>query len=670
MRTLASELVLPHHTLRNRVIMGSMHTGFEEHPEGAEHLAAFYAERAKNGVALIITGGIGPNEAGAVTDGGAKLTNAEEVAWHRIVTEAVHAHGAKICMQILHTGRYAMSREPVAPSAIQAPINPAKPRALSTEEVRQTVADYIACARLAKEAGYDGVEVMGSEGYLINQFLAPCTNTRDDEYGGSAENHRKKKKKIVAGNRAAREEHFLMIYRISLLDLVENGSTWDENVALAAEIEAAGADMFNTGIGWHEARIPTIATSVPRAAFAEFTGKLKQISRIPVVATNRINMPQTAENILQQGLADAVCMARPFLADAAWVIKAEKGDDARINTCIACNQACLDHIFAGRLTSCLVNPFACHELQMPVHAAEKAKNIAVVGAGPAGMAFAHTAASRGHKVTLFDAQNQIGGQLNIAKQIPGKPEFAETLRYFDQVLDDVGVVRVLGKKAAAADLQGFDEIVLASGIVPRQIGLPGSERAEVLSYLDVLRDKKPVGRRVAIIGAGGIGFDTAEYLSQHGEDSALSPDLFREEWQIDASMARRGALLSNEPQLPPSEREIWLLQRKEGMVGRNLGKTTGWIHRTVLKYKGVNMLGGVEYLKIDSDGLHIRRNGAEEILPVDNVVICAGQEPNRALQAECEALGKPVHIIGGADVAAELDAKRAIKAGTELGLAV
>ena len=670
MRTLTSELVLPHHTLRNRVIMGSMHTGFEEHPEGAEHLAAFYAERAKNGVALIITGGIGPNEAGAVTDGGAKLTNAEEVAWHRTVTEAVHAHGAKICMQILHTGRYAMSREPVAPSAIQAPINPAKPRALSTEEVRQTVADYIACARLAKEAGYDGVEVMGSEGYLINQFLAPCTNTRDDEYGGSAENRRRFAREIVAGIRAACGDDFLMIYRISLLDLVENGSTWEENVALAAEIEAAGADMFNTGIGWHEARIPTIATSVPRAAFAEFTGKLKQISRIPVVATNRINMPQTAENILQQGLADAVCMARPFLADAAWVIKAEKGDDARINTCIACNQACLDHIFAGRLTSCLVNPFACHELQMPVHAAEKAKNIAVVGAGPAGMAFAHTAASRGHKVTLFDAQNQIGGQLNIAKQIPGKPEFAETLRYFDQVLDDVGVVRVLGKKVAAADLQGFDEIVLASGIVPRQIGLPGSERAEVLSYLDVLRDKKPVGRRVAIIGAGGIGFDTAEYLSQHGEDSALSPDLFREEWQIDASMARRGALLSNEPQLPPSEREIWLLQRKEGMVGRNLGKTTGWIHRTVLKYKGVNMLGGVEYLKIDSDGLHIRRNGAEEILPVDNVVICAGQEPNRALQAECEALGKPVHIIGGADVAAELDAKRAIKAGTELGLAV
>ncbi len=669
MRTLSTELVLPHHTLRNRVIMGSMHTGFEEHEEGAAHLAAFYAERAKNGVAMIITGGIGPNAEGAVTEGGAKLTNAEEVAWHRIVTDAAHEHGAKICMQILHTGRYAISRHPVAPSAIQAPINPAKPRALSTEEVRQTVADYIACAKLAKEAGYDGVEVMGSEGYLINQFLAPCTNQRDDEYGGSAANRRRFAREIVAGIRAACGAEFLIVYRISLLDLVENGSTWDENVALAAEIEAAGADMFNTGIGWHEARIPTIATSVPRAAFAEFTGKLKQISGIPVIATNRINMPETAEAVLQQGLADAVCLARPFLADAAWVRKAAQGDDARINTCIACNQACLDHIFAGKLTSCLVNPFACHELQMPVQTASAAKNIAVVGAGPAGMAFAHTAAGRGHKVTLFDAQPRIGGQLNVAKQIPGKPEFNETLRYFDQVLNDEGVVRELGKSVSAADLQGFDEIVLASGITPRQIDLPGSERAEVLSYLDVLRDKKPVGKRVAIIGAGGIGFDTAEYLSHEGEDSALSPELFRQEWQIDAEMAHRGALLG-EPQLRPSEREIWLLQRKEGMVGRNLGKTTGWIHRTVLKHKGVNMIGGVEYVKIDSDGLHIRRNGEAQVLPVDNVVICAGQEPNRSLQAECEALGKPVHIIGGADVAAELDAKRAIKAGTELGLVV
>ncbi|UOO82430.1 NADPH-dependent 2,4-dienoyl-CoA reductase [Uruburuella testudinis] len=670
MRTLATPLVLPHHTLRNRVIMGSMHTGFEEHPEGAEHLAAFYAERAKNGVALIITGGIGPNAEGAVTEGGAKLTNAEEVAWHRTVTEAVHAHGAKICMQILHTGRYAISREPVAPSAIQAPINPAKPRALTTGEVRQTVADYIACARLAREAGYDGVEVMGSEGYLINQFLAPCTNTRDDEYGGSAENRRRFAREIVAGIRAACGEEFLIVYRISLLDLVENGSTWDENVVLAAEIEAVGADMFNTGIGWHEARIPTIATSVPRAAFAEFTGKLKQISHIPVIATNRINMPETAEAVLQQGLADAVCLARPFLADAAWVGKAVAGDDTRINTCIACNQACLDHIFAGKLTSCLVNPFACHELQLEVKPPQTLKNIAVVGAGPAGMAFAKTAAERGHSVTLFDAQAQIGGQLNVAKQIPGKPEFNETLRYFDQILNDLGVARQLGRTVGAADLQSFDEIVLASGIVPRQINLPGSERPEVLSYLDVLRDKKPVGKRVAVIGAGGIGFDTAEYLSHEGADSALSPELFRREWQIDEGMSKRGALLSPQPQLPPSAREIWLLQRKEGMVGRNLGKTTGWIHRTVLKHKGVKMWGGIEYVKIDSDGLHIRRNGEAQVLPVDNVVICAGQEPNRSLQAECEALGKPVHIIGGADVAAELDAKRAIKAGTELGLAV
>lgn len=670
MRKLAEPLALKHHTLRNRVIMGSMHTGFEEHAEGAEHLAAFYVERARNGVALIITGGIGPNAEGAVTEGGAKLTTAEEVAWHRTVTEAVHHHDTKICMQILHTGRYAMSRQPVAPSAIQAPINPAKPRALSTEEVRQTIADYIRCARLAQEAGYDGVEVMGSEGYLINQFLAPSTNTREDEYGGNASNRRRFAREIVSGIRAACGDSFLIIFRISLLDLVENGSTWEENEALAAEIEAAGADMFNTGIGWHEARIPTIATSVPRAAFAEFTGKLKQISSIPVIATNRLNMPATAEAVLEQGLADAVCLARPFLADAAWASKALAGDDRRINTCIACNQACLDHIFAGKLTTCLVNPFACHELQLEVTTPKVLKNIAVVGAGPAGMAFAKTAAGRGHQVTLFDSQNQIGGQLNIAKQIPGKPEFRETLRYFDQILGDLGVTRILGRTVTANDLQGFDEIVLATGITPRTVNIPGTDRPEVLSYLDVLRDKKGVGRRVAIIGAGGIGFDTAEYLSEEGGDSALSPPLFHKEWQIDTSLQARGALLSPTPQITPSPREIWLLQRKEGLVGRNLGKTTGWIHRSVLKHKGVNMWGGVEYVKIDSDGLHIRRNGEAMILEVDNVVICAGQEPNRNLEAACRALGKPVHVIGGANEAAELDAKRAIKAGTELGLSV
>lgn len=670
MRKLAQPLPLKHHTLRNRVIMGSMHTGFEDHAEGAAHLAAFYEERAKHGVALIITGGIGPNEAGAVVEGGAKLTTLEEVEWHKPVTDAVHRHGGKICMQILHTGRYAMSRTPVAPSAIQAPINPAKPRALTTEEVRQTIQDYIQCAKLAQAAGYDGVEVMGSEGYLINQFLAPATNHRDDEYGGSPENRRRFAREIVAGIREACGEDFLIIYRISLLDLVEDGSTWEENVALAAEIEAAGADLFNTGIGWHEARIPTIATSVPRAAFAEFTGKLKQVSGIPVIATNRINMPDTAETVLNEGLADAVCLARPFLADAAWVSKAIAGEDRRINTCIACNQACLDHIFAGKLTSCLVNPFACHELQMPVRKVENSKNIAVVGAGPAGMAFAKTAAERGHQVTIFDAQTQIGGQLNIAKNIPGKPEFHETLRYFKQALAETGVKQVLGNTVAPQDLAEFDEIVVATGIKPRRIDLPGIDRPEVLSYLDVLRDKKAVGLNVAIIGAGGIGFDTAEYLSHQGADSALNPELFLEEWQIDSTMEARGALLSTKPKLPQAQRRIWLLQRRNGVVGRNLGKTTGWIHRTVLKNKGVEMMGGVEYVKVDDAGLHIRRAGEEMILPVDTIVVCAGQEPNRDLAEQCRTLGKPIHIIGGADIAAELDAKRAIKAGTELGLSI
>ena len=669
-RLLAQTLPLHGHTLRNRVIMGSMHTAFEEHEEGAEHLAAFYAERARGGVALIITGGIGPNEQGAVVEGGAKLTTEAEVAWHRTVTSAVHEHGAKICMQILHSGRYAMSREPVAPSAIQTPINPARPRALSTEEVQQTVADYIRCAQLAQQAGYDGVEVMGSEGYLINQFLAPCTNQRDDEYGGSLDNRQRFAVDIIKGIRAACGDDFIIIFRLSLLDLVENGSTWAENEILAAKLESAGASMFNTGIGWHEARIPTIATMVPRAAFAEFTGKLKAIARIPVVATNRINMPHTAEEILAQGLADAVCLARPFLADAHWVAKAINGDDNAINTCIACNQACLDHIFAGKLTSCLVNPFACHELQLIQTPAAQPKNIAVVGAGPAGMAFAKTAAERGHAVTLFDAQNQIGGQLNIAKQIPGKPEFNETLRYFQHELNKLNVTMQLGQTVQAADLAAFDEIVVATGISPRTPAIPGIEHPKVLSYLDVLRDKKPVGEAVAIIGAGGIGFDVAEYLSHSGADSALSPTQFLQEWQIDPTMQQRGALQNIQAALPPSARQIWLLQRKDGMVGRNLGKTTGWIHRTTLKYKGVHMQGGVQYLKIDDAGLHIERNGQAEVLPVDNIIVCAGQEPNRQLFDALQSLGKPVHLIGGADVAAELDAKRAIKAGTELALAL
>lgn len=658
------------HVLRNRVIMGSMHTGFEEHPEGNQHLAAFYQARAKGGVGLIITGGISPNEDGVVTDGGAKLTNQEEVAWHQVVTQAVHEGGSKICLQILHTGRYAMTRQPVAPSAIQAPINQARPRALSLEEVKQTIQDYIECAKLAQQAGYDGVEVMGSEGYLINQFITKRTNQRDDEYGGSLENRHRFAEEIVAGIRAACGKDYIIIFRISVLDLVEEGSTWQENLELIKRIETAGASMFNTGIGWHEARIPTIATMVPRAAFREFTGKLKQASSLPVIATNRINMPDVAEQILQDGLADAVCLARPMLADAEWANKAAANRPESINTCIACNQACLDHIFAGKLTSCLVNPFACHELQLIQTPAKQPKNIAVIGAGPAGMACAKTAAERGHRVSLFDAQSEIGGQLNIAKTIPGKQEFHETIRYFQHELNHLNVDVRLNTKVAAEDLHGFDEIVLATGIHPRQIELEGIDHAKVLSYLDVLRERKPVGKSVAIIGSGGIGFDVGEFLSQNGDDSALSPELFQHEWQIDASLNHAGGLISPEPALEPSARDITICQRKPGVVGRNLGKTTGWIHRLTLKERGVNMLGGLEYVKIDDDGLHVKQAGEHKLLAVDNVIICAGQEPNRNLQDALLALGKPVHVIGGAEVAAELDAKRAILSGTKLALSL
>lgn len=659
-----------HHTLRNRVIMGSMHTGFEEHPEGAEHLAAFYAERAKGGVALIITGGIGPNAEGAVGDGGAKLTTPQEVAWHRTVTDAVHAHGAKICMQVLHTGRYAASRVPVAPSAIQAPINPARPRALTTEEVRQTVRDFIECARLAREAGYDGVEVMGSEGYLINQFLAPATNHRDDEYGGSAENRQRIAVEIVSGIRRALGDDFLIIYRISLMDLVENGSTWEENLLLAQKIQAAGADIFNTGIGWHEARVPTIATSVPRAAFAGAAAKLKAVSKIPVVAVNRINMPETAESILQSGQADAVTLARPFLADAYWVQKAVEGRDEDISPCIACNQACLDHIFEGKLVSCLVNPFACHEKQLVFTPAAQAKRIAVVGAGPAGLAFALTAARRGHIPVVFEQSGEIGGQLNVAKNIPGKPEFHELLRYYRRQIQALGIEVRLNTAADSGSLQEFDEIVAATGIVPRTVDIEGSGRENVLGYLDVLRDKKPVGQKVAVIGAGGIGFDTAEYLSQNGADTALDKDAFIREWQIDSTLQSRGALLSAKAALAPSPRTVYLLQRRDGTVGRNLGKTTGWIHRLTLKYRGVQMIGGVEYRKIDDAGLHLTVNGEEKILDVDTVVICAGQLSENRLAESLKAAGKKVHIIGGAADARALDAKKAIRQGVELALSV
>ncbi|MBO1810121.1 NADPH-dependent 2,4-dienoyl-CoA reductase [Serratia ureilytica] len=657
-------------TLKNRVLMGSMHTGLEELPDGPQRLAAFYAERAAAGVALIVTGGIAPNEQGVVFRGGSILNSEAQLPHHRPVTEAVHRAGGKIALQILHTGRYSYQPKLVAPSALQAPINPFTPSALSAAEIEQTIADFARCAALAQQAGYDGVEVMGSEGYLINQFLTARTNQRDDQWGGSFTNRMRFAVETVRAVRQAVGPEFILIYRLSMLDLVEDGSSWQEIEQLALAIEQAGATIINTGIGWHEARIPTIATMVPRAGFSWVTRKLMGKVSIPLITTNRINDPAVAEQVLADGCADMVSMARPFLADAAFVQKAAEGRADEINTCIGCNQACLDQIFEGKLTSCLVNPRACRETEMPLTMAEKPKKLAVVGAGPAGLAFATTAASRGHQVTLFDAAEQIGGQFNIAKQIPGKEEFHETLRYFRRQLALREVTVKLGAKVEAADLSEFDEVILACGIVPRTPDIPGIEHAKVLSYLDVLRDKKPVGQRVAIIGAGGIGFDTAEYLSQHGVSSSLDQAEFNREWGIDGRLEQRGGLAAQGPQAPCAARQIYLLQRKTSKVGEGLGKTTGWIHRASLAMRGVKMLNSVSYRLIDDEGLHITRAEQDSCLPVDTVVICAGQEPRRELQQPLLAMGKTVHLIGGADVAAELDARRAIDQGTRLAMAL
>ncbi|TKY82291.1 NADPH-dependent 2,4-dienoyl-CoA reductase [Pectobacterium polonicum] len=666
-------------TLKNRVVMGSMHTGLEEHPDGAERLAAFYRERALGGVGLIVTGGIAPNAKGAVAKGGATLHNEAQVAHHQVLTQAVHDAGGKIALQILHAGRYSYQPDPVAPSAIQAPINRFAPRAMSTQDIMQTIDDFAHCAVLAQQAGYDGVEIMGSEGYLINQFLVAHTNHRDDEWGGDFQRRCRFALEIVRAVREQTGSDFILIYRLSMLDLIEEGSSWQEIVQLAQAIEQAGATLINTGIGWHEARIPTIATLVPRGAFGWVTQKLMGKVRIPLITTNRINDPGVAEQLLAEGCADMVSMARPFLADAELVAKAQSGRADEINTCIGCNQACLDQIFAGKVTSCLVNPRACHETELPIQLARVSKRFAVVGAGPAGMAFAVNAAARGHQVTLFEASSYIGGQFNIAKQIPGKAEFYETLRYYRRQLELLGVTLRLSTQATATDLLGFDDVILASGIVPRIPAIAGIDHPSVLSYLDVLRDKKPVGKRVAIIGAGGIGFDTAHYLltekhlpSRHhhlnSPPSQPEHNDFYAEWGIDKQLQHRGGLLPHRSGELPHQRDMTLLQRKAGKPGENLGKTTGWIHRTTLLRHGVTMLGGVEYHRIDDEGLHIIHDQQMRCLPVDNIIICAGQEPNRKLYDPLLAAGCHVHLIGGADVAQELDARRAIDQATRLAL--
>ncbi|HEM6631009.1 TPA: FAD-dependent oxidoreductase [Citrobacter farmeri] len=656
--------------LKNRVLMGSMHTGLEEYPDGAERLAAFYAERARHGVALIVTGGIAPAQSGVGMEGGATLNDARQVAHHRIITDAVHNEGGKIALQILHTGRYSYQPQLVAPSAIQAPINRFTPHALNHEEILQLIEDFARCAQLAREAGYDGVEIMGSEGYLINEFLALRTNQRDDDWGGDYANRMRFAVEVVRAVRQRVGNDFIIIYRLSMLDLVENGGTFAETVQLAQAIEAAGATLINTGIGWHEARIPTIATPVPRGAFSWVTRKLKGHVSLPLVTTNRINDPQVADEILARGDADMVSMARPFLADAELLSKAQSGRADEINTCIGCNQACLDQIFVGKVTSCLVNPRACHETKMPVVPASTIKNLAVVGAGPAGLAFAINAAARGHHVTLFDAQGEIGGQFNIAKQIPGKEEFYETLRYYRRMIDVTGVTLKLNHYVAADDLLAFDEVILASGIEPRRPPIDGIDHPKVLTYLDVLRDKTPVGNRVAIVGCGGIGFDTAMYLSQPGEPTSQSIADFCVEWGIDTSLQQAGGLRPEGPHLARSPRQIVMLQRKASKPGEGLGKTTGWIHRTTLLSRGVKMIPAVSYQKIDDIGLHVLIGGEARTLEVDNVIICAGQEPRRELAEPLHAAGKTVHVIGGCDVAMELDARRAIAQGTRLALAI
>ncbi len=656
-------------TLKNRVLMGSMHLGLEEAPNGFQRMAAFYAERARGGVALIVTGGIGPNSAGAVHSAAALMASEEDVGHHKVITDAVHAEDGKICMQILHTGRYAYNPKLVAPSAVQAPINPFPPHPLTADEIEQQIQDFVRCASLAQKAGYDGVEIMGSEGYLLNQFIVSRTNQREDEWGGEYANRIRFPVEIVRRVREAVGTDFIIIYRLSMLDLVEGGSSKEEIVALGQAVEKAGATIINTGIGWHEARIPTIATKVPRAAFTWVTAKIRESLSVPVITSNRINMPDVAEAVLARGDADMVSMARPFLADPEFVLKAQENRADQINTCIGCNQACLDHIFVGKLTSCLVNPRACHETELVIMPAEQPKKLAVVGAGPAGLAFATTAAKRGHTVTLFDAANEIGGQFNIAKRIPGKEEFYETLRYFGKQIELTGVSLKLNTRVTAEMLEqgDFDEVIIATGIAPRTPEIEGISHPKVLTYLDVMKGK-PVGQRVAVIGAGGIGFDISEVLVHQGESTSQNIQHFMQEWGVDMSLQARGGVENVQPVFEPAAREVFLLQRKKSKVGDKLGKTTGWIHRADLVKKGVTMLSSCEYVRIDDQGLHLLVKGEPRLLDVDNVVICAGQEPERTLADQIQH--KTLHLIGGADVASELDAKRAIDQGTRLAASI
>ncbi len=666
--TLLSPLDLGFTQLKNRVLMGSIHTGLEEEWRGYDKLVEYYAERARGGVGLIVTGGIAPNFAGRTSPISAQFSFPWQIAKHQRVTDAVHKENGKIALQILHAGRYAYHPLAVGPSAIRSPISPFKPWALSKRGVEKTIRDFVRCAELSQRAGYDGVEVMGSEGYLLTQFINQTTNRRTDKWGGEYKNRIQFPIEIVRRIRQKVGPNFIIIYRLSMLDLVEQGSNWEEIVYLGKRIEEAGATLINTGIGWHESRIPTIATMVPRGAFTFVTQQMTRELKVPLITTNRINSPEVAEAILARGDASMVSMARPFLADPDFVKKAMEDRADEINTCIACNQACLDHIFKGKTASCLVNPFACRETKLILKPATQKKKVAVVGAGPAGLAFSVSAAKRGHSVTLFDQSSEIGGQFNLAKKIPGKEEFYETLRYYKKQLELQNVTMKLGAKVTAEDLKqlGFDVVIVSTGVLPRKLTIPGVDHPKVSSYYDVLTGVRKVGRSVALIGAGGIGFDVAEYLTEEDHSLSLEPKAFAKHWGIDPTLQARGGVDGVKREIQASPRKVYLLQRTEGKLGQKLAKTTGWIHRTSLKDKNVVMIDSVTYEKIDDAGLHIDRKGKKQVIDVESIVVCAGQQSQRELVPGLEAAQIPFHLIGGADIAQELDAKRAILQGTEL----